>query len=397
VLPNDIYPNTSPTMPLEQSVALPRKLWEHPDPKNTRMYRFLQSANTKYNLSLQTFHDLYDWSVGPTRNDFWRHVWDEIDLIYEGSYQQPVDLTARMDSIPSWFEGVRLNYAENMLYSRGNDPGERGTLGKEDSKIAITEVREGATEIRDFTWAELRRRVGLLANAMRTRGVKKGDRVAVVASNSIDTLCVFMAVTAIGGLFSSSSTDMGTKGIMDRLLQIEPVWVFVDDWAVYNGKTIDLRPKITDIVQGLKSIKNFKGVVTLPRFAQPADLAWVPRAITLKEYLEAAEGDSGLRFERVEYRDPFLVVYSSGTTGIPKCIVHSVGGVLTNAMKEGKIHRDIGPATVGMQYTTVSPRNLKEHALKSFRPGGSCIYRQCRPYSTVADLFFMTVHRSSQI
>jgi acetoacetyl-CoA synthetase len=318
------------------------------------MYRFLQSANSKYNLSLQTFHDLYDWSIGPQRNDFWRLVWDEIELIYEGSFKEPVDLSARMDSIPRWFEGVRLNYAENMLYSRGEKPGDRGTEGKEDQKIAITEVREGATEIRDFTWGELRRRVALLANAMRKRGVKKGDRVAVVASNSMDTLCVFMAITAVGGMFSSSSTDMGTKGIMDRLLQIEPVWVFVDDWTVYNGKTIDLRPKITDIVQGMKNIKNFKSVVALPRFAQPADLAWVPRSITLKEFLEAAEGDSELRFERIEYRDPFLVVYSSGTTGIPKCIVHSVGGVLTSGLKEGKIHRDIGPTTVGLQYTTVS-------------------------------------------
>jgi acetoacetyl-CoA synthetase len=340
--------------PDTNSQVIPRKLWEHPDPKSTRMYRFMQSANKKYNLKLSTFQQLYQWSVGHSRNDFWNLLWDEVDLIYEGSYSQPVDLLARMDSIPNWFKGVRLNYAENMLYARGATAGQRGTEGKEDGKIAITEVREGATEIKDYTWAELRRRVGLLANAMSAQGVKKGDRVAVVASNSMDTLCVFMAVTAIGGLFSSSSTDMGTKGIMDRLLQISPVWVFIDDWAVYNGKTIDLRPKITDIVNALKGVGEFKGVVTLPRFGQPADLAWVPRSITLSKFLEAAKGDAELRFKRIEYRDPFLVVYSSGTTGVPKCIVHSVGGVLTSAMKEGKIHRDLGPTTVGLQYTTVS-------------------------------------------
>lgn len=335
---------------------MPRKLWEHANPKSTRMWKFLEKANSRYNLKLTNFQDLYNWSVGDARNDFWNLVWDEIELIHEGSYKQPVDLSARMDSVPRWFEGVRLNYAENMLYSRASAsaPGEHSTVGKEDDKIAITEVREGATEIVDFTWAELRRRVGLLANAMVARGVRKGDRVAVVASNSMDTLCVFMAVTAIGGLFSSSSTDMGTKGILDRLIQITPVWVFIDDWAVYNGKTIDLRPKITDIVQGLKGVEDFKGVVTLPRFSPPADLSWVPNTITLSTFLEAAKGDTELRFKRIEYRDPFLVVYSSGTTGVPKCIVHSVGGVLTSGMKEGKIHRDIGPTTVGLQYTTVS-------------------------------------------
>jgi acetoacetyl-CoA synthetase len=337
-----------------QAQTTPRKLWEHSDPKSTRMWKFMQTANRNYNLNLTTFQDLYNWSVGPKRNDFWNLTWQEIKLIHEGSYKQPVDLSARMDSIPHWFKGVRLNYAENMLYSQGKSAGERSTVDKEDSKIAITEVREGATEIKDFTYGELRRRVGLLANAMIAQGVRKGDRVAVVASNSMDTLCVFMAVTAIGGLFSSSSTDMGTKGILDRLLQVTPVWVFIDDWAVYNGKTIDLRPKITDIVEGMKGVDGFNGIVTLPRFLQSADLSWVPNAITLSTFLKAARGDTEIPFKRVEYRDPFLVVYSSGTTGVPKCIVHSVGGVLTSAMKEGKIHRDINPTTVGLQYTTVS-------------------------------------------
>ena len=146
-----------------------------------------------------------------------------------------------MDFIPIWFEGVKLNYAENILFSPStSDPSKRSKAGKEDDKVAVTEVREGCEEIRDVTWAELRERVGRLTNAMSTHGVGRGDRVAVVASNSVDTLVVFMAVTSLGGIFSSSSTDMGTKGVLDRLLQIRPKWVFVDDTTVYNLSLIHI-------------------------------------------------------------------------------------------------------------------------------------------------------------
>lgn len=258
-----------------------------------------------------------------------------------------------MDSIPEWFSGVRLNFAENMLFSRF--AGDK--TGKEDSKIAVTEVREGAAHRPiHLSWGELRRRVGVLIQAMRANRVRRGDRIAVCAANSIDTLLIFLASTALGAIFTSMSTDLGLKGILDRIIQTKPRWLFVDDWAVYNGKKIDLRAKMTGVALGMQSISEFEGIVSIPRFtSQPADVSQVPNACLLSSYIaKAGPGNDALEFERVNFRDPCVIVYSSGTTGPPKCIVHSVGGVLLNGHKEGELHSELGPESVVLQYTTTA-------------------------------------------
>lgn len=334
---------------------VPRKLWEHPNPKSTNAWKFMQAVNRRHGLHLQSWDELHAWSVDSKTNSiFWEEVFKQYPIIHSGSYSKVVDRNARMDSIPSWFDGLQVNFAENVLYNADPaDPSRATTVDKEDEKVACTEVREGCTEIRNCTWREIRERTGLLANAMRARGVRKGDRVAVVASNSIDTLSVFYAVTSLGGLFSSSSTDMGTRGVLDRLRQTRPNYVFVDDWAVYNGKTVDLRPKMSEIIAGMDGITEFEGLVSMPRWQdRPEDISSVPRTETLASFLKDAKGDKKLRFERVAFRDPFLIVYSSGTTGMPKCIVHGTGGVLINNKKEGKLHRNFGPGNTVLQYTT---------------------------------------------
>ena len=337
--------------------ALPRKLWEHPNPKGTLAWKFMQTANRKYGLNLQSWDELHTWSVD-RRADFWGLVFQEFPLIHSGTYSRVVDEEARMDSIPAWFEGVTLNFAENVLFwPDPKDPSKRTTFRKEDHRIACTEVREGCKEIRQCSWKQLREQVGLLANAMRARGVHRGDRVAVVASNSFDTLTVFFAITSLGGIFSSSSTDMGTRGVLDRLRQTKPKFVFIDDWAVYNGKTIDLRPKMTEVEEGMSDITELQGLVSMPRWQdKPEDISGVPKCETFASFIRSAKGDATLRFERVGFLDPFLIVYSSGTTGMPKCIVHSGGAVLLNKQKESNLHRDVSAYDPDdlctLQYTT---------------------------------------------
>ena len=303
---------------------------------------------------MQDYEALYKFSC-TRRSDFWRHCFKQFPLVYNGTVPDPVvDESARMDSVPRWFKGVRLNFAENILYTGDSEGRPCTSPGKEDDKVACTEVREGSflEPIRQVSWKELRQRVGRLAQAMKAHGVKKGDRIALVASTSVDTLTVFLAATSLGGLFSSSSTDMGVKGILDRLTQIKPKYLFMDDWAIYNGKKIDLRSKMQEIIQGMKDVTDFEGIVSQIRFANsPADLSSMRAAQTWDEFVSAATS-SDLIFEPLDFSDPFLIVYSSGTTGQPKCIVHAVGGVVLNGHKEGRLHRCIDSNSVQLQYTT---------------------------------------------
>ncbi|UQC82271.1 acetoacetate-CoA ligase [Colletotrichum lupini] len=332
---------------------IPRKLWEHPDPKSTQMYQYLQSVNSKFNLQLKTFNDLHNWTVA-NRATFYGHLFDYANLIHEGRPTSVVDESLTIDAIPKWFPGVRLNWAENLLFTRGSSDAadHHGTEGKEDDKVAVTEIREGNRgDVRNLTWGELRRDAGRLAAALKARGVKEGDRVILVGANSIETLLVFVATTWLGGIFSSSSTDMGVKGILQRTTQVDPKFIFFDDATVYNGKTADLRDKMAEVVSGMGSCPSFSGLVSIPRFSKPYDVSSIPKTETWSKFLGSSTS-AAPSFTRIPFHAPFLIYYSSGTTGIPKAIVHTVGGVMLNSFKEGRLHESMSPESVTLQYTT---------------------------------------------
>ena len=162
----------------------------------------------------KTFDELYKWSCD-NRAKFWDEVWQQANWIHEGSYTTVVDESIPVSQLPRWFSGVRINLAENFLLSNN-------ASFKQDSAIAITEVREGNTEVRQVSWKELREKAGQLAAVLKAKGLEKGDRVVVVGAHSLSTLLVFLATTWCGGVFSSSSTDMGVGGLLQRTTQIEP-------------------------------------------------------------------------------------------------------------------------------------------------------------------------------
>ncbi|KAI5461402.1 hypothetical protein BGZ63DRAFT_464023 [Mariannaea sp. PMI_226] len=332
---------------------MPRKLWEHPNPKSTAMWAFMQQANRKFGLNLKTFTELYDWSCAK-RSDFYGMLWESHNWIQEGSYTQVVDESIPVSQLPRWFPGLQVNWAENFLWTRppGGAPGERCTLHKEDDKVAATEIREGNTEVRHVTWGELRQRVQRLAGALRDRGVGKGDRVVIVGAHAVETLVVFLATTWLGGVFSSSSTDMGVKGLLQRTVQINPKFVFFDDGAIYNGKTIDLRDKIAGMVEGMKACDAFQALVVVQRFDTAFDTSGIPRTERLESFVASSSQSSPPPITRVGFQDPMMVFYSSGTTGTPKAIVHGVGPLLITLSKESVLHRDVTHNDVGLQYTT---------------------------------------------
>ncbi|KFZ09994.1 hypothetical protein V501_05380 [Pseudogymnoascus sp. VKM F-4519 (FW-2642)] len=327
---------------MSQTAAItpPKVLWQHPHPETTYLERFRHYVNRRHNLSLQTYDDIHEYSTSRYA-DFWDDVFHYSDIIHTGV----VDTSAPMHSIPKWFDGVRLNLAENILYGPGRDP----------NKLAVTSIREGNTDVRSVTWDELRTLVARYASAFRNAGVNPGDRVAIVASNTLNTMLVFLSVTALGAIFTSTSTDMGTKGILDRLLQVRPRIVLMEDIAVYAGKKTNLKQKAIEVANALKGTPEFEKFIVCPRGADVGDSSQISKSQSLATFLATARPITREKlFLKHAFDIPYLIAYSSGTTGQPKCIVHGAGGVLISQKKELLLHYNIGPSSTQMIFTTTS-------------------------------------------
>ncbi|MDQ0472626.1 acetoacetate--CoA ligase [Labrys wisconsinensis] len=310
-------------------------LWS-PSPERvaaTQVTAFRRQAEERHKLTLPDYRALHAWSVRDPAA-FWDLLWDVCGVIGEKGSRRAVDL----DRMPGgrFFPDARLNFAENLL---------RGGAGE---AIAMVFQGEDKASLR-LTWQELFDLVSRLQQAMRAAGVGVGDRVAAMMPNRPETIAVMLAAASIGAIFSSCSPDFGERGVLDRFGQIEPKLVFAVDGYWYAGKRIAIRDKLAAIAPQLPSAVR---TVIVPYLGEAeAVAAALPNGITLEGFL-APFAPAPLGFERLAFDHPLYILYSSGTTGVPKCIVHGAGGTLLQHLKEHRLQSDIRPGDAVFYFTT---------------------------------------------
>ncbi|MCH7498056.1 MAG: acetoacetate--CoA ligase [Candidatus Marinimicrobia bacterium] len=303
----------------------------------SQMTAFREQVNARYGLALADYAQLYQWSI-ECIPDFWAAVWDFAEIVHSRSYTQVVDDVTRMPGA-RWFEGARLNFAENLLRHGLDRTGAGG------GRVALRFRGEDQAQ-RSLTYAELTAEVRRLAQALREAGVQPGDRVAGFMPNLPETVVAMLAAAAIGAVWSSSSPDFGIPGVLDRFGQIEPKVLFAADGYFYNGKRHDSLGKLRGILSQLPAIEH---VVVVSYTGRP-ELTDIPGAVHWDEFLPAEAPE--LAFEQLPFDHPLYIMYTSGTTGLPKSIVHSAGGTLIQHLKELRLHCDLRPDDTIFYFTT---------------------------------------------
>ncbi len=309
------------------------KLWE-PSAERiaaARMTAFMRAVEAEQSTPIPDYAALWRWSV-ENREAFWRTVWNFCGAIGDPG-DAPVAGGERMPGA-RWFPEGRLNFAENCLRLRG----------AEDAIVFWGEDKVRRRLSRDELYAQVSR----TAQALRAAGVKEGDRVAGYLPNLPETIIGALAASAIGAIWSSCSPDFGVEGVVDRFGQIEPKVVFVADGYFYNGKAFDTLDKAGELRARIKGVER---IVVVPYVNAPSDLHAPAGAVTLDEFLGPFTAGE-IEFARLPFSHPLYILYSSGTTGVPKCIVHGAGGVLLQHLKEHQLHTDVRPGDRIFYFTT---------------------------------------------
>jgi acetoacetyl-CoA synthetase len=333
-----LIPSRLHSIPRETMTSSPRPLWTPSNPESTEISKYRNHINKKFNVSLQNSQDLQRWSVAaPSRHDFWIDLWSYVGMIpsLPSGIKEVYPRDATIQDNPRWFEGVLINYAENVLEGRNLDG------------IALIGIREGERLDGDvWTWRKLRENVRRARSALQRIGVKKGDRVAVLMSNSNWTIALFLATVTFGAVYTSISPDMGLEGVVSRLLQVKPKVLLADSSQTYKGRKVSMKEKISQIVETMKEEPPKVYVVPLV----PGESHNFP---VLDDLLANASPTDKLEYERMPFSQEMIILYSSGTTGPPKCIVHQ-HGIIIQLKKIAVLHNGLSAKDIVFQYSSTS-------------------------------------------
>ncbi|MDI9819397.1 MULTISPECIES: acetoacetate--CoA ligase [unclassified Legionella] len=305
-------------------------VWQPNEPKASRMWEFMCFVAQTHKQELNDYQQLYDWSIEQPAL-FWQALCEYFDFTFDTPAHEILNHYEHMMDA-RWFSGARFNFAEKLLRRRDNHP----------ALISVNE--EGEKEV--LTYQALYHEVARCAAGLREAGVNTGDRVAAIMPNVACTIIAMLATTSIGAIWSSCSPDFGAQAAIDRLGQIEPKVLFVCDGHQYLGKKHDASSKILEVSQAMPSLTQ---VVICPIINNQVNLNHIPHAISWSSFLKPAQH---CEFASLPFAHPVYILFSSGTTGQPKCIVHGAGGTLLQHIKELGLHTDIQPYDNLFFYTT---------------------------------------------
>ncbi|MCC6468797.1 MAG: acetoacetate--CoA ligase [Alphaproteobacteria bacterium] len=309
-----------------------KPLWQ-PSPSRiaaANLSSFRARVAQDWGVRTSDFPSLWRWSTAEPAK-FWTSLWDYCGVIAETRGKRALVNPAKMPGA-KFFPDAKLNFAENLL--RRRDSGQAMVFWGEDK------VR------RSLSWGEVYDTVSRLAQALKAEGVKPGDRVAGYLPNLPETAMAMMAASSIGAIWSSCSPDFGVQGVLDRFGQIKPVVLFTSDGYFYGGKTFSSVDKLPAILAKLPSVRR---AVVIPYTGAPVES--IERTVSLAQFV-APFAPQTIAFERLPFDHPLFIMFSSGTTGVPKCIVHGQGGTLLQHLKEHRLHCDIKPGDRVFYFTT---------------------------------------------
>lgn len=289
--------------------------------KHANVTRFISFVNEKYGLGLSSYNQLYRWSV-ENIPDFWATMWEFAQIKASRKYDVVVDDLRKFPGA-RWFIGAKLNFAENLLKYKDNH----------EALIFKGELQKSER----ISYPELYDSVARLAQSLRESGVSPGDRVAAYMPNVMETAIAMLATTSIGATWSSCGTELGPKAVLDRFGQINPKVLFTVAAYPYKGKSFNVLANVEEIAKGIPSLEK---VIVIPYVEEKSDISNVPNSLLYDDFISNKE-KLQIRFEQLPFEHPVYIMFSSGTTGKPKCMVQNAGGILINHLKELILHTDL--------------------------------------------------------